>query len=163
MNEVIDLLQSLMQQAAELADELSEEEMANVLQIFKDAIELIQGQAGGVSPVETPQTEQQQPSGVNHGDTPYPSSNINMFKYDPKSGQLLVKFMGKDVANAGPTYSYEGVPQYLFDVLRRGAVEPKTSGQNRWHRWKKGVTPSHGAAMAALIKAGGFPYKKISQ
>ena len=35
MDKVIELLQSLMQQAASLADELSEEEMANVLKIFQ--------------------------------------------------------------------------------------------------------------------------------
>jgi hypothetical protein len=161
MDEVIDLLQSLMQQAAELADELNEEEMANVLQIFQDAIQLIQGQ-GGTSDMEEPPIEAPEPSGVNHGDTPYPSSNINQFRYDPKTGQLMVKFMGKDVANAGPTYSYEGVPPYIFDILRRGAVGPKTSGQNRWHRWRKGVTPSHGAAMSALIKAGGFKFTRLS-
>ena len=93
---------------------------------------------------------------------PYPSSNINSFKYDPKTGKLLVKFMGKDVADAGPTYKYEGVPPFIVDVFARGAVGPKTTGKNKWHAWFKGVTPSHGAAMNALIKMGGFPYQRVA-
>lgn len=149
MDEIIDLLQSLMQQAADLSDELSDEEMSKILKIFQDAIEAI-----GQPQVETPLPELE--------GAPHPSSNINAFQYDPKSGKLLVKFMGKDVANAGPTYAYEGVPPFIFDIFKRGAVGPKTSGSNKWHAWKKGVTPSHGAAMYALIKAGGFPYQKVA-
>ena len=58
---------------------------------------------------------------------PFPSSNINSFKYDPASKKLFVKFMGKDSANAGPVYGYDGVPPFIYDVFRRGAVAPKTS------------------------------------
>lgn len=92
---------------------------------------------------------------------PFESSNINGFRYDPESGQLFVKFQGKYPAQNGPVYRYEGVPKYIFDVFNRGAVGPKTSGSNAWHTWRRGVTPSHGAAMAALIKNGGFPYQRI--
>lgn len=92
---------------------------------------------------------------------PYPSSNINAFKYDPASNRLFVKFMGKDTANSGPVYKYEGVPKFIFDVFRRGAVGPKTSGRNKYHAWQKGVTPSLGAAMNALIKLGGYPYARL--
>jgi len=106
----------------------------------------------GLSPTITPELER----------GPFPSSNINAFKYDPKTKQLFVKFMGKDTANTGPTYGYEGVPSFIFDVFRRGAVGPKTSGQNKYHRWIKGVTPSLGAAMNALVKAGGYPYQRLS-
>lgn len=93
---------------------------------------------------------------------PYPSSNINSFKYDPDNEQLYVKFHGKDTADSGPVYSYEGVPEYIFDIFRRGAVGPKTTGSNKYHAWYKGVTPSLGAAMYALIKKGEFPYTKIA-
>lgn len=91
----------------------------------------------------------------------FPSSNINSFNYDPNSETLKVKFQDKYPATNGPVYQYSGVPSYIVDVFKRGAVGPKTSGKNAWHEWKKGVTPSHGAAMAALIKQGGFPYQKI--
>jgi hypothetical protein len=92
---------------------------------------------------------------------PYPSSNINGFKYDYKTGKLLVKFMGKDTADSGPVYSYEGVPKFIYDVFRKGAVPPKTSGRNKWHQWQEGVMPSLGAAMYHLIRTN-YPYQRIS-
>ena len=93
---------------------------------------------------------------------PYPSSNINAFKYDPRSGTLFVKFHGKESANSGPTYKYDGVPVNIYDVFSKGRVAPKTSGQNQYHRWIKGVTPSLGASLYALIRNGGFPYQRMS-
>jgi hypothetical protein len=93
---------------------------------------------------------------------PYESSNINAFKYDPESGKLLVKFHGKDTADSGPIYSYDDVPEYIFDIFRRGAVGPKTTGANKYHAWYKGITPSLGAAMSALIKKGPYPYTRIA-
>lgn len=92
---------------------------------------------------------------------PYPSSNINAFKYDPKNSKLFVKFQDKFPFNNGPVYVYDGVPAYIVDVFSRGAVAPKTSGKNKWHKWQKGITPSLGAAMHALIKSGAFPYSRI--
>lgn len=92
---------------------------------------------------------------------PYPSSNVNAFKYDPRSGTLFVKFHGKDTADSGPTYQYQGVPKNIYDVFSKGRVAPKTSGQNRYHRWIEGVTPSLGASLYALIRNGGYPYQKI--
>ena len=92
---------------------------------------------------------------------PHESSNINSFKYDPENEQLYVKFQDKYPGQNGPVYSYEGVPNYIYDIFRRGAVAPKTSGSNAWHTWKEGVTPSHGAAMNALLKGGGFAYQRI--
>jgi len=93
---------------------------------------------------------------------PFPSSNINSFKYNPENEKLFVKFHGKDNADSGPVYGYEGVPPYIYDVFRRGAVGPKTSGRNKYHTWVKGVTPSLGASMYALIKQGGFQYQRLS-
>ena len=141
----------------ESGEVLSDELMREVTQLLQDYIRDLQ--AAPPSAVEPPIGElptQELPG------APHPSSNINAFQYDPKSGRLLVKFMGKDVADAGPTYSYSGVPEYIFDIFKRGAVAPKTSGKNKWHTWRRGVTPSHGAAMYALIKAGKFPYQRLS-
>lgn len=93
---------------------------------------------------------------------PHESSNIYGFRYHPESQNLIVKFQGKYPTTNGPTYSYAGVPAYIYDIFRRGAVGPKTSGKNAWHRWEKDRLPSHGAAMNALLKAGQFPYQKLS-
>lgn len=92
---------------------------------------------------------------------PHESSNINAFRYDPKNGKLFVKFQGDFPSQNGPIYSYEGVPANIFDIFRRGAVAPKTSGSNAWHKWKAGVAPSHGASMYALIKQGGYKYTRL--
>lgn len=156
MNDVIALLEMLMRQASELADEFSDEEMARILQIFQDAIELIQEQAQQQQPIETPAEEMKLTPGA------FPSSNINAFRFDPEKKQLLIQFHGPYPKAAGPVYSYTDVPEFLFKVLERGAVGPKTSGQNQYHRWIKGVTPSLGAAVNALIKAGGFAYNRIA-
>jgi hypothetical protein len=91
----------------------------------------------------------------------FPSSNVNGFKYDPKNQELLVQFHGPYPQAAGPTYSYKNVPPFIYDVISRGAVGPKTSGQNRYHRWIRGVTPSLGASVSALVKNGGYSYTKI--
>ena len=93
---------------------------------------------------------------------PHESSNINAFRYDPQSKKLFLKFQGKYPSQNGPVYSYTGVPTYIYDIIRRGSIAPKTSGSNAWHTWKEGVTPSHGASVNALIKAGGFPYERLS-
>ena len=95
-------------------------------------------------------------------DAPYPSSNISGFKYDPKSKKLIIRFQGKYPQKySGSVYSYENVPQNIFDVFRRGAVAPKTSGRNAWHRWRKNQSPSLGASAYALIREGGYKYRKL--
>lgn len=153
MDQVLELLQSLLQQAASLDAELTDEEKSRVLQIFQGAIELVQqSQAPGVPFPGIPQV----PGGE------YPSSNVNGLKYDPKSGQLLVQFHGPYPQAEGPIYSYKDVPPYVYDIIARGAVGPKTSGKNRYHEWIRGVTPSLGASVNALLKAGNFSYTRLS-
>ena len=152
MDEVIDLLQRLMQQAAELADELSEEEMAEVLRVFTEAVKFVEeGNAQALSPEAIPEIAASE----------HESSNVNGFFYDPDKQELLVQFHGPYPQAAGSIYSYQNVPPYLYDILSRGAVGPKTSGANRYHRWIKGVSPSLGGSVNAILKAGGFPYQKI--
>jgi hypothetical protein len=155
MNEIIELLESLMRQAAEMADDLTEEEMTEVLRVFQQAIEIIQHQGQGAqAPIPGPIPEI--PSG------PHESSNVNGFKYNPDTGELLVQFHGPYPQAAGSVYSYQGVPKYIYDVFAKGGVGPKTSGQNRYHRWIKDVTPSLGGTLNALVKAGGFAYTRLS-
>lgn len=93
---------------------------------------------------------------------PYPSSNVNSFKYNPKTGTLFVKFHGKESADSGPIYRYQNVPLNVYDVFSKGRVAPKTSGQNRYHRWIRGVTPSLGASLYALIREGGYAYQRVA-
>lgn len=149
LDEVLAILLDMLEKGEDIPDELFAE--------IADALEELEGVSEPQAPIAAQPQEAQEIPGA-----PHPSSNINGFRYDPASQKLLVKFMGKDVANAGPVYSYDKVPPYIFDILRRGAIAPKTSGSNKWHTWKEGVTPSHGAAMYALIKAGGFPYRKVA-
>lgn len=149
IRQLITVLEETLASGEELPDEL-QGEIADILGLFVRR----QPQEPQI-PTTTQQTENLQPG-------PFPSSNVNAFKYDPKSQQLVVKFHGKDSANSGPIYGYKGVPEYLFDIFRRGAVAPKTSGSNRYHTWHRGVTPSLGASMAALIKNGGFAYQRLT-
>lgn len=93
---------------------------------------------------------------------PFPSSNINAFKYDPKSQTLYIKFQDKYPKTNGPVYKYDKVPAFIYEVFRRGAVAPKTSGRNAWNKWRKGVTPSLGASAYALVRLGGYPYQRVS-
>ncbi len=92
--------------------------------------------------------------GIEHA--PLQSSNIYGFKYDPKSGKLLVRF------NSGSVYGYEGVPPFVFKIFQNGAIPAKTTGQNSFGKWWKGKIPSLGASFHELIKLGGYPYKRLS-
>ncbi|SRR6266404_7329596 len=93
---------------------------------------------------------------------PFESAQVNAFKYDPDSQDLYVKFQDKYPQQNGPVYKYQGVPKFIYDVFRRGGVGPLTTGSNAWHAWKEGVTPSLGAALNGLIKAGGYQYQRLS-
>ncbi len=103
---------------------------------------------------EMPRGEPAQQDGIEHA--PLQSSNIYGFKYDPKSGKLLVRF------NSGSVYGYQGVPPAVFKIFQSGAVPAKTSGKNKFGKWWQGKIPSLGAAFHSLIKLGGYPYQKLS-
>lgn len=138
--EIIGLLAQVMEHVARRIQELRPQEQ--------------QEPQGAPVPPAPPQAPQIEPG-------PFPSSNINGFDYDYKTGKLLVKFNGRTVRDNGPTYSYEGVPRFIFDIFRRGAVPPRTSGRNRWHRWERGKMPSLGAAMYHLIRTN-YPYQRVA-
>ena len=150
LNEIVQAIE----QAGLMDDEDISLTLAKVMEYVANRIQELRGQEQE-APVPTPPQKPEIEPG------PFPSSNINGFNYDYKTGKLLVKFNGKDVRDSGPTYSYEGVPKFIFDIFRRGAVPPKTSGKNKWHRWQKGVMPSLGAAMYHLIRTN-YPYQKVA-
>lgn len=160
IEDIKDSIRQLMQLFTQRDKPLSEQMKIQLFLVLKHAQNRIDTLRKGEEEQETIQASEPKTNQIPIA--PHPSSNVYGFQYDPGSEKLLVKFMGKDTANSGPIYSYEGVPNYIFDILRRGSVAPKTSGSNRWHTWKEGVTPSHGASMYALIKAGGFPYQKVA-
>jgi hypothetical protein len=91
-----------------------------------------------------------------------PSSNVYGYNYDKDTGNLLVKFQGNGGIGEGPVYKYEGVPQVMFDLFRKGAVPARTDGKNKWGKWWKGKHPSIGASMYTLIANGGYPYQRVS-
>lgn len=205
MDETIQLLKSLIAQAAELADQFSEEEMQEILNIFGKATQAIQKRDIVTAPVpvppgsdllwilsggqpeafvqyltnfpnpelnqlvknpsqltqlverlqrEMPKGEPVAADGIEHA--PLQSSNIYGFKYDPRSGKLLVRF------NSGSVYGYEGVPPFVFKIFQSGAIPAKTNGKNKFGTWWKGKIPSLGAAFHSLIKLGGYEYQKLS-
>lgn len=155
LTQFLQTLQSVLSSGESLPDEFLGM-LAQELQQTTQKIDQLKGQVGSVEGL-TPSSgvPQLQPG-------PYPSSNVNSFKYDPRDGTLFVKFHGKDTADSGPVYKYQGIPKNIYDVFSRGGVGPLTSGQNKYHRWVKGVTPSLGASLYGLIKTGGYPYQRMS-
>lgn len=152
LQELVQAVMQVIQSGEELSDEF-QGLLAQTLETLVTKIdELSAQQPSGAVPISAPPL---QPG-------PYPSSNVNAFKYDPRSGTLFVKFHGKDSAESGPTYRYEGIPLNIYDVFSKGRVAPKTSGENRYHRWIRGVTPSLGASLYALIRNGGFAYQRVA-
>ena|SRR6202142_3771909 len=152
IQELKDSLREIMMMIAERNQPLSEEMKAAIVQVMEHVASRIQELRA-----EEPILDQVPPLDA----APYPSSNINAFKYDYDTGKLFVKFMGKDSAGTGPTYSYEGVPKFIYDTFRKGAVGPITSGKNKYHQWIKNVTPSLGAAMYHLIRTN-YPYQRVA-
>lgn len=93
---------------------------------------------------------------------PFQSAVVNSFRYDPKSQDLFVKFQGDFPQQNGNIYRYSGVPEYIANIFSQGAVGPKTTGKNAWNSWQKGISPSHGAALNALLKKGPFSFTKLT-
>jgi len=157
INEIKDALRALMEMIVQRNQPLDEQMRKMLMQVLDHAAnriaELRQSEAVNQPPTQA--VPELQPG-------PYPSSNVNSFKYDPENQRLFVKFHGEKTANSGPVYSYDGVPQFVFDIFSRGGVAPRTSGRNRYHQWVKGVTPSLGASMYALIKNGGYNYNRLT-
>lgn len=133
----------------------TQRELATLLQQVMQFVEIYQQR----NPVEgmgpTPTLQDQLTEGG-------PSSNVESFGYDDKTGQLLVRFLGKYPDRNGPIYSYGGIPKEIFDLFQKGAVPARTDGQNKWGRWWKGKYPSLGSALYHLIKIQGYPYTKLS-
>lgn len=122
-------------------------------QMLQSILQIIQEQGQQEAPIPTPQQPLTEAM---------PSSNVEGFAYDDKTGKLLVRFLGKHPNRNGAVYAYSGVPRVIFDLFQRGAVPASTNGQNKWGKWWKGKKPSVGSALHHLIKIQGYPYNRLS-
>lgn len=157
MNELKKAIATIINLASQMINELDDETMLALSNLLNAAAsklaEMNQNAVEGLQP----NISQQEPL-----TEAMPSSNIEGFAYDDKNERLLVRFLSKYPDRNGPIYGYEGVPENIFEIFRRGAIPAKTDGKNKWGQWWKGKYPSIGAAMAHLIKAGGYPYQRLS-
>lgn len=81
------------------------------------------------------------------------SSNVWRFKYNDKTGELVVKFQD------GSTYTYSNVTPIDFEKFATGSGGVcKTEGSNKWGEWTVGKTPSIGASIFDVLMK--YPYKK---
>jgi hypothetical protein len=149
MRDLLQAIQLMVDSGEEMSDEL-QGAVAQTLEMLYSRIEQLRGEAPPEPPEEPPDL---QPS--------MPSSNIEGFAYNDKTGQLYVRFRGKHPDRNGPVYQYNNVPQNIYDIFQKGAIPAKTDGKNKWGKWWKGKYPSMGAAMYHLIRAGGFPYQRV--
>ena len=89
------------------------------------------------------------------------SSNVFGFKYSPREQKLLIKFNGKETAEGGPIYQYDGVPAQVFKMFASGAHPCTTSGHNKFGAWWQHKQPSLGSAMYHFIRDL-YPYQKVA-
>lgn len=85
------------------------------------------------------------------------SSNVWKFKWDDKTGDLIVKFQD------GSIYTYYGVTKNDFESFRTGTGGTcETSGETKiggaTYRWEEGKNPSVGAAVWDVLDS--YNYKQ---
>ena len=81
------------------------------------------------------------------------SSNVWRFKYNDKTGELVVKFQD------GSTYTYSNVTPSDFEKFATGSGGVcKTSGENKYGTWEVGKSPSVGASIFDVLMK--YPYSK---
>ena len=159
MDELLQLLITFMEQIEGSFDQMDDDEAQEISEFLIEVMTFMMEQQkllGAQQPSPTVPQRHEIPAGE------FPSSNVNGFFYDPKKSELYIQFHGPYPQAAGPKYVYSNVPKFIFDIISRGAIGPKTSGANAYHRWIRGVTPSLGGSVNALLKAGNFPYQKIA-
>lgn len=154
MNELIEYAQIIISFLEQNGANLNLESQQALGELLQNILQLIQEQ----QPQGAPEGVRQGPGLIEA----MPSSNVEGFAYDDKTGRLLVRFLGQHPNRNGPIYAYEGVPPNIFEIFRRGAIPAKTDGRNKWGEWWKGKYPSIGAAMYHVIRAGGYPYQRVS-
>mgnify|MGYP001558330300 CR=1 FL=1 len=170
MNELRRAIVAIIDLASQMIDELDDETMIALSELLNAAAQRLEEEnriTGGGSEVDrlTGGGGGNLTGGGGGGGnlTPaMPSSNVEGFAYDDKTGRLLVRFLGKHPIRNGPIYGYEGVPKNIFEIFRKGAIPAKTNGINKWGSWWQGKYPSIGAAMYHVIRGGAYPYQRLS-
>ena len=157
MNELIEYAQSIIAYLEQNGANLNIESQQALGSLLQNVLQIIQ-QNNQQNPVEG-LPAQISPQDIGPA---MPSSNVEGFAYDDKSGKLLVRFLGKYPNRNGPIYSYGGVPKEIFDMFQKGAVPARTDGKNKWGQWWKGKVPSIGASLFTLIKNRNYPYQRVS-
>lgn len=158
MNELLDYVAQLIDYIEANASKLNAATQKELAVFLQEVMEFVT-EYSQRNPVETlPATATQEPQLAQGG----PSSNVDSFGYDEKTGKLLVRFLGEHPNREGPIYAYEGVPKQIFKLFQSGAIPARTDGKNKWGSWWKGKVPSLGASLYTLIKNGGYQYQKIS-
>ena len=155
MDEFIAFMERYLQLVEEATPDLTEEESAAINEFIREAMEFIQAGGADVAPTPPPV-----PEPLPAGD--FPSSNVNVFRYNPETKEMEVQFHGPYPKAEGPIYSYQGVPPYVFEIIKKGSFAPRTSGKNQYHEWRRGKLPSLGATVYALLIEGGFPYQRVA-
>lgn len=69
------------------------------------------------------------------------SSNVDKMMWNSETLELVIRF------NDGSTYTYSNVSESIFNNVSEGNWPPKTSGENEYGSWEKGIEPSVGAAV----------------
>lgn len=82
------------------------------------------------------------------------SSNVDRVMWDSDTEELVVRF------NSGGTYTYFGISEDIFNDIIDGVDVPKTSGENEYGAWKKGVSPSVGATVYRKLIEKNIPFVK---
>lgn len=151
IQELVQAVTLAMQSGEQLPDEFLAQ-IAQTLELLYNRLEEAEGGiTGDISPTQQPDLQQAMPS-----------SNVDAFSYDDKTGNLYVRFLGKHPNRQGAVYQYGGVPPSMFNLFRQGAVPARTDGQNKWGKWWKGKSPSMGASVNVLLKQGGFNYRRVA-
>lgn len=156
MNELVEYAQSIISFLEQNGSSLNIESQQALGQLLQNILQVIEQQQNPVDRLPP------NPPGQEGLTQAMPSSNVEGFAYDDKTGNLFVRFLGKHPNREGPVYQYGGVPRNIFEIFQKGAIPAKTDGKNKWGQWWKGKYPSIGAAMYHVIRAGGYPYVKLT-
>lgn len=88
---------------------------------------------------------------------PISSSNVAGMGYDPSTSTMIVEF------HESGRYAYRNIDPSLYDLILWGKDVPRTTGQNAYGSWTRGIGPSVGAALYwnVVVFPGRYPYRKL--
>ena len=81
------------------------------------------------------------------------SSNVDRVMYNTDTSELTIRFTNDEI------YTYPNIDEELFNQIIDGVDAPKTSGENDYGEWKKGVGPSVGATVYKRLVKRNAPFK----